>query len=104
MNKALRTIAVLAALAAPVLIAACAETRTSESTGQYLDGSTITAKVKSAIMQDDQLKVLQIHVLTYKDGVQLSGFVDSPQMVARAGTVARSVEGVKTVQNDLIVK
>jgi osmotically-inducible protein OsmY len=85
-------------------LGACAQTGTRESTGAYVDNSAVTAKVKTAILQDPSLKVMQIHVTTYKNIVQLSGFVDTPQMVERAGKVARDVEGVTSVQNDLIVK
>ena len=103
MNNAIKAASIVAALVI-LPIAACAPTSTSESTGQYIDGSTITAKVKNAIIQDPDLKVLEIHVLTYKDTVQLSGFVDDPRMIARAGDIARNVEGVKAVQNNLAVK
>ena len=104
MNKAIKTGLILAALTAIIPIVACAPTRTTESTGQYVDDSVITSKVKNDILQDADLKVLQIHVNTYKGTVQLSGFVDSPQTFAKAGAVARAVEGVKAVQNDLAVK
>jgi osmotically-inducible protein OsmY len=82
----------------------CASTPTRESSGQYVDDSAITTKVKAAIFDDPSLKVLQINVETFKGEVQLSGFVDSAQNVRRAGEVARSVTGVKSVKNDLIVK
>lgn len=82
----------------------CAATHKKESTGQYVDDSVITTKVKTAIFNEPTLKTLQINVKTYKQVVQLSGFVDSPQSVSRAGEVARSVEGVVSVENDLIVK
>jgi osmotically-inducible protein OsmY len=96
--------AAVIALAPVMTLVACAETETSESTGAYIDDTAITGKVKSAILQDPALKVLQIQVKTYKGVVQLSGFVDSAQMVERAGTVARQVNGVASVQNDLLVK
>ena len=92
------------ALAATLALGACAETRTSESSGAYLDDTMITTKVKAAILEDPALKVMQIQVSTHKNVVQLSGFVDTPQMIARAGTVANRVEGVASVKNDLIVK
>ena len=92
------------ALAATLALGACAETRTSESSGAYLDDTVITTKVKAAILEDPALKVMQIQVSTHKNVVQLSGFVDTPQMIARAGTVANRVEGVASVKNDLIVK
>ena len=82
----------------------CAATRTHESTGQYVDDSTITTKVKAAIFDEPSLKTLQINVKTYKGEVQLSGFVDSEHSAAKAGEVARSVNGVVSVKNDLIVK
>ena len=82
----------------------CASTPTRESSGEYIDDSAITTRVKAAIFDDPSLKVLQINVETFKGEVQLSGFVDSAQNVRRAGEVARSVRGVKSVKNDLIVK
>ncbi len=82
----------------------CASTRTHESAGEYIDNSVITAKVKAAILNDPSLKYFQISVKTYKDVVQLSGFVDSAQSAHRAGEVASGVQGVSSVRNDLIVK
>ena len=82
----------------------CAGTSTSESTGEYIDNSVLTSKVKMAIYNDPTLKVLQINVETFKGVVQLSDFVDSPEAAARAVEVARSVEGVKEVKNKMSVK
>ncbi len=82
----------------------CASTRTHESAGEYIDNSVITSKVKAAFVGDPDLKSHQISVKTYKDTVQLSGFVDSAGTARRAGEVAASVKGVASVQNDLIVK
>lgn len=82
----------------------CAATQKQTSTGQYFDDSVITTKVKAAIFNEPTLKTLQINVKTYKGVVQLSGFVDSPTSVTRAGEVAGSVEGVVSLKNDLIVK
>jgi osmotically-inducible protein OsmY len=94
-------------LACFTLIAAfmgCAATQKHESTGQYVDDSVITTRVKAAIFEDSTLKTLQINVKTYQGVVQLSGFVDSAQSVSKAGEVARRVENVKSVENDLLVK
>ncbi len=85
-------------------IMSCAATTKQESTGQYIDDSAITAKVKGAIFDDDSLKSLQITVVTFKGVVQLSGFVDSVRSVNKAGYVAQNIEGVKAVKNDLVVK
>ena len=83
---------------------ACASTPTQESTGEYVDDTVITTKVKSLLAVDDFLKSFQISVETYKGTVQLSGFVGSQKAVDKAGEIARSVKGVKSVENDLIVK
>ena len=83
---------------------ACASTPTQESTGEYVDDTVITTKVKSLLAVDDFLKSFQIGVKTYKGIVQLSGFVGSQKAVDKADEIARSVKGVKAVKNDLIVK
>jgi hypothetical protein len=82
----------------------CAATQKRQSTGQYVDDSVITTKVKAAIFNEATLKTLQINVETFKGEVQLSGFVDSAQSVKKAGEVAGSVNGVVSVRNNLIVK
>ncbi|MGD0020772.1 MAG: BON domain-containing protein [Smithellaceae bacterium] len=84
--------------------AACASTRTHESTGEYVDDSVITTKVKSLLAADDFLKSFQISVETYQGTVQLSGFVNSQKAVDKANEIVRRVQGVKSVKNDLIVK
>ena len=83
---------------------ACASTPTSESTGEIIDDSVITTKVKSLLAGDDFLKSFQIGVETYKGVVQLSGFVNSKQAVDKAVEITRSVKGVKSIKNNLIVK
>ena len=85
-------------------LAACASSSKHESTGEYVDDSVITTKVKSLLANDDFLKSFQISVETYKGVVQLSGFVNSRQAVDKAGQIARSVKGVTSVKNNLIVK
>ena len=82
----------------------CAATPKHESTGEYVDDSVITTKVKAAIFEESSLKTLQINVKTYQGTVQLSGFVDSAQSVKKAGAVAQSVKAVTSVKNDLIAK
>ena len=85
-------------------LAACASTRTQESTGEYVDDSVITTKVKSLLAADDFLKSFQIGVESFKGVVQLSGFVNTQKAVDKAIEITRSVKGVKSVKNDLIVK
>jgi osmotically-inducible protein OsmY len=87
-----------------IAFAACASTSTQESTGEYVDDSVITTKVKALLAEDDFLKSFQISVETYKGTVQLSGFVGSQKAVDKSGEIARSVKGVKSVRNNLIVK
>jgi osmotically-inducible protein OsmY len=86
------------------IFAACASTSKQESTGEYVDDSVITTKVKSLLAADDFLKSFQISVETYKGVVQLSGFVNSQKAVDKAGEIVRSVKGVKSIKNNLIVK
>ena len=82
----------------------CASTSKQESTGEYVDDSVITTKVKALLAEDDFLKSFKISVETYKGTVQLSGFVSSQNAVDKAGQISWSVKGVKSVKNDLIVK
>jgi hypothetical protein len=85
-------------------IAACASTGTHESAGQYVDDSVITTKVKALLAEDDFLKSFEIGVETYQGTVQLSGFVNSQQAVDKASEIVKSVKGVRSVKNSLIVK
>jgi osmotically-inducible protein OsmY len=85
-------------------VAGCAGTHKKESTGEYIDDTVLTTKVKTAIFNDPELKVLQINVETFKGVVQLSGFVNSSKAAARAVEVAGSVKGVQSVKNNMAVK
>jgi osmotically-inducible protein OsmY len=85
-------------------LAACAGTRTQSSAGEFVDDSVITTKVKSLLAADDFLKSFQISVESFKGTVQLSGFVNSQKAVDKASEIARSVKGVQSIKNDLIVK
>jgi hypothetical protein len=82
----------------------CAATQKHESTGEYVDDSVLTTKVKAAILEEASLTTIQIKVETFKGVVQLSGFVDSAEHVTRAGEVAARVRGVREVKNDLVAK
>jgi len=88
-----------------LFIAGCASTATSESTGQYLDSTAITTKVKADLAKNISVSSLRsISVSTYKGVVQLSGFVNSQQEMNTAVSVANAVAGVKKVENSLLVK
>ncbi|WP_298723911.1 BON domain-containing protein [uncultured Ferrovibrio sp.] len=102
MLNVFRSLVVVMALGGTAI--GCAQTSTRESTGEYIDSATITTKVKAALVQDETTKARQISVETFRDVVQLSGFVDSATEKARAEQIARGVEGVRAVRNDLIVR
>jgi osmotically-inducible protein OsmY len=104
MKKTIRFVGYFVLLVLMATFAACASTSKQESTGEYIDDSVITTKVKSLLAADNFLKSFQISVETYKGTVQLSGFVGSEKAVDKAGEIARGVKGVKSVKNDLIVK
>jgi osmotically-inducible protein OsmY len=93
-------------IAASVLVSlsACAPTPTREGTGEYLDDSVITTKVKAAFAEDPVVKATQVKVETFKGTVQLSGFVDSRESAQRAVEIARGVKGVKSVKNDTVIR
>ncbi|WP_341703728.1 BON domain-containing protein [Ferrovibrio sp.] len=102
MNRIARSLVVIAMVAGPV--AACSSTATRESTGEYIDSAAITTKVKAELVKDPDTKAGQISVETFKDVVQLSGFVDTAAARTRAEEIARSISGVRAVRNDLVVK
>ncbi len=85
-------------------VTGCSSTSTRESTGEYIDSSALTAKVKSALVADEVVRARDVQVETFRGTVQLSGFVDSEAQKERATAVARSVQGVRDVKNNLIVK
>lgn len=82
----------------------CAGNATQESTGEYVDDSWITTKVKTAIFEDPLTKATEVNVETFKGVVQLSGFVGSSAAMYQAVNVASGVKGVKSVRNDMRVK
>lgn len=85
-------------------VVGCASTQTKEGTGEYVDDTVITAKVKSAIFGEPSLKSAEINVETFKGVVQLSGFVSSAADERKAAELARSVPGVKSVKDDMRLK
>jgi osmotically-inducible protein OsmY len=93
----------LAILAVAGLIG-CASTSKSEGTGEYVDDTVITAKVKTAIFEQPTLKSSEINVETFKGVVQLSGFVSSQANVNTAIVTAQNVKGVTSVKNDMRLK
>jgi osmotically-inducible protein OsmY len=100
MQKTMMRIAVLGALV--LALAGCAAQR--EQAGEFFDDAATTTKVKKAIYDEPSLKVTDISVSTEDNVVHLSGTVKSRAEVSKAAQVARSVEGVRGVKNDLMVK
>jgi hyperosmotically inducible protein len=82
----------------------CASTAKSEGTGEYVDDSVITTKVKTAIFEEPTLKSAEINVETFKGSVQLSGFVSSRDNAKTAVMVAKNVHGVTSVKDDMRIK
>lgn len=103
MNSFKKVVPMLAILAAASVIG-CASTSRSEGTGEYVDDTVITGKVKAAILEEPSLKSSEINVETFKGTVQLSGFVASRGDIDTAVTTAKHVKGVKVVKNDMRLK
>jgi osmotically-inducible protein OsmY len=103
MTSMKRIYAILAAVAMATALG-CASTSKSEGTGEYVDDTVITGKVKTAIFNEPSLKSAEINVETFKGVVQLSGFVRDREDVGMASRVAGNVHGVKSVKNDMRVK
>lgn len=87
-----------------VSVAGCESTPKQEGTGEYIDDSVITTKVKTALVNDPVTKATEINVETFKGVVQLSGFVSTQAAISRAVELARGVSGVKSVRNDMRLK
>jgi osmotically-inducible protein OsmY len=82
----------------------CAATRTQESTGEYIDDTTISTKIRAELLAEPNLKSSQISVETFKGAVQLSGFVSSVEQTNTAVSIARNVNGVVEVHNDMLIR
>jgi osmotically-inducible protein OsmY len=100
----LKTLYVVSLAGGALALAGCAGSSTRESTGENIDDTAITAKVKAALFNDDLVKSHEISVTTFKGTVQLSGFVDNNDQKAAAEKDAKAVPGVKDVQDNLSVR
>lgn len=85
-------------------LVACAPTAKREGTGEYIDDTLITTKVKAALAADPNVKATEVNVETFKGMVQLSGFVSTKESIQKAIDIARGVSGVRGVKNDMTVK
>ena len=104
MKTSTRRFAYLVGAAALAVTMGCASTAKQEGTGEYVDDTVITTKVKAAILNEPTLKSAEVNVETFKGVVQLSGFVSSKDAENKAVEVARTVAGVKSVKDDMRVK
>jgi len=104
MNSITRRLGYFVAALIAITAIGCASTAKHESTGQYVDDSALTTKVKAAIFSEPTLKSAEINVETFKGVVQLSGFVSSAAAQTRAVAVAQNVSGVKSVKDDMRLK
>jgi len=104
LSPSLPLLALALLVGAPAVFTSCAATPTKESTGEYVDDSTITTKVKAEFVKDKTVSALDVKVETFKGVVQLSGFVNTAAEKSQAETIAASVNGVKSVQNKITVK
>lgn len=99
-----KSIASILAITSLALVVGCGATAQKEGTGEFIDDSVITTKIKAALFNEPALKSMEINVETFKGRVQLSGFVTSPSNAATAVTLARGVTGVQAVKDDIRIK
>ena len=104
MTNITRKLATIAGVLFMAIALGCASTAKQEGTGEYVDDTVITTKVKAAVFDEPTLKSAEINVETFKGVVQLSGFVNSQADIGKAVAVARNVPGVKSVKNDMRLK
>ena len=101
MNK---TLVALIASSAVLSMAACSSTRTQRAPGEQIDDAALLTSVKSALVSNNVTDAGDINVDVNRGVVKLAGFVDNAEQKSKAATVARNVDGVKSVQNDIAVK
>jgi len=94
----------MGALAAVLGVTGCAGDRHSQSTGERIDDKADSSRVRSELSADTQYKYGDVNVATFKGVVQLSGFVNSRDQKNRAGDLAKKVDGIRRVDNNIIVK
>ena len=97
-------IASMLAISGVMTVAGCAVHSGQSTVGNYVDDTTVTARVKTRFAEDQQVSAMRISVETLKGVVQLSGFATSSAEKSRAGQLAREVPGVQEVRNNIIVQ
>ena len=94
----------LAATTALLTLPGCAVTRGQSTVGAYIDDSTITTQVKARMVENKQVDAAAISVETLNGTVMLSGFAKSATERASAESIARGVNGVKAVRNEIAIR
>lgn len=94
----------LASTLSSIGLTGCAGTTTKESTGEYIDNTAITARIKKAFASDELVRARDVTVESFRGTVQLSGFVNSLEQKERAEALAKAIPGVKEVKNNIIIK
>lgn len=106
-DKALKALGLIVSLGMLSLVGGftgCAGDRYTQSTGEHIDDTADSSRVRRALSEDTQYKYEDVKVQTFKGVVQLSGFVNSRDQKNRAGDLAKIVEGIKSVENNITVK
>ena len=91
-------------IAAATLSLGCAGNRYERSTGEYIDDKSLSSRVRGALSGNEQFKFDDVKVTAFRGTVQLSGFVNTEDQKTKAGELARTVYGVKNVENNITVK
>lgn len=102
--KYAKIMGLLGCLNLSILMLGCAGGPQSESFGEYVDDSVISTKVKTALLRDPEVSGMDINVTTFKGRVQLNGLVNDAQQIEQATQLAREVNGVVAVENNLSIK
>ena len=100
LSRRLSALLIAAALSGP-LLTGCTATPRQQPTAEAIDDGVVTAKIRAKLTEDPVTKTHGITVQTFKGVVQLSGFVETEQVRARAVQLAKETDGVKRVKDDL---
>jgi hyperosmotically inducible periplasmic protein len=104
MKKFAKVLLASAVLGVVAVGSGCAVVREQQTVGTYIDDATITGQIKSRMAADPTTNAISLSVETLKGEVQLSGFAKTSAEKSRAEVIARDVNGVKRVRNDIVVR
>ena len=98
------TLAAVISAVALLTVSGCAVVRGQETVGAYVDDATITTQVKARLLEDPNVAGTSISVETLNGVVMLSGFAKNATEKATAESIARKVNGVKSVRNEIAIR